>query len=246
MARPDRDPVAAMESEYSLPVHWFPKTRIAAAGRREKQRLVMEMLRAFDHGQPIDHLDVGCGDGRWTADIKDRLRNPRRCCGVDRSRRAIGFATLIRPDIDFQVAQGEQLPFEDDSFDLVSAVEVLEHVEDGAEERFLAQIARVLRPGGRLLLTTPSHLVPLPATHFRHYTQERLGQLIEGAGFEIAVWRGHGIPVGAAVWRLVLWCNEFPLLWKLGRFRYAEASPGRTANHVLLARLSGTGGESAR
>jgi SAM-dependent methyltransferase len=234
-----RDPVAAMEAVYSLPVHWHPRRRIAGAARASKQRLVAQLLSCVDHGQLIDYLDIGCGDGRWTAEIKDRLLNPGRSCGVDLSQRAIGFAKLIRPDIDFEMARGERIPFPGQAFDLVSSIEVIEHLPDGSEEPFLNEIFRVLRPGGHLLLTTPSHLVPLPATHFRHYTQDRLRHLLEEAGLEIAGWLGCGVPVKPSVWKFFLWCNEFPLLWKLGRFRYAEAAPERTANHLVLARKTG-------
>jgi len=86
------------------------------------------------------------------------------------------------------VPAGEKLPFPDGSFDAVLAFEVVEHVEDDTE--LLGEIARVTRPGGMLILSTPVHSSiwsPLDDAchHVRRDEPEVLFQKVRDAGFEI-------------------------------------------------------------
>lgn len=230
------DPVATMEAEYALPFHWMKEYRLRRFNRLEKQRIVFELLAdAGVDRQPVDYLDVGCGDGRWTADIGDRLAAGSRRVGIDFSPRAIGFARLIRPDMEFLVGTGAELELADRSFDLVSAIEVIEHVPPGEEEGFLAEIHRVLRPGGSVVLTTPSVHAPVPQKHFRHYTPDRLVSLLEGAGLAVDDVRGFMLPCLGATRRVVDLLVEFPVLWKLGRRYHRETPPERAADLLLRA-----------
>jgi SAM-dependent methyltransferase len=76
------------------------------------------------------------------------------------------------------------LPFDDGVFDVVSAFDVVEHCEDDAMA--VAELARVLAPGGRMLLSVPAYQWAwsdhdVQAGHHRRYTRRRLRQLVEGA-----------------------------------------------------------------
>src|SRR5207248_4950137 len=76
--------------------------------------------------------------------------------GADVAEPALERARAAHPGLDFRlVAVDGPLPLEDNNFDMVWASEVIEHVADTA--RWLSEVRRVLAPGGRLLLTTPSH-----------------------------------------------------------------------------------------
>lgn len=103
-------------------------------------------------------LDVGCSVG--SIEMLFHLEHPERARelhieGVDISPEAIGRATALNlPNCAFQAYDGTTLPFPDRSFDLAIAIEVIEHVAD--KPGLLAQIFRVLRPGGRVFLTTPN------------------------------------------------------------------------------------------
>jgi SAM-dependent methyltransferase len=59
------------------------------------------------------------------------------------------------PGLDLRVADGRSLPFEDASFDHAYSISVLEHIEEPGEEEALRELARVVRPGGRVLVTLP-------------------------------------------------------------------------------------------
>jgi SAM-dependent methyltransferase len=69
----------------------------------------------------------------------------------------------------------------DNSFDLVVAVEVLEHVEE--DEQFIRQVRRVLRPGGAFLMTTPNgtHVPNHNPDHKRHYTPDHLARVLSSS-----------------------------------------------------------------
>jgi SAM-dependent methyltransferase len=97
-------------------------------------------------------LDAGCGVGYGTAYL---ARAARRVVGVDVFEDAIVYARTryAEADVEFLVADVLDLPFGADSFDTACSFEILEHVADA--ERFVAELARVLRPGGMLVLSTP-------------------------------------------------------------------------------------------
>ncbi len=100
-------------------------------------------------GQAV--LDLGCGLGEFTAALSEHGAI---VTGCDVAQEALRRARARAPTVEF-VLTGEELPFADESFDVVWAGEVLEHVQDGLG--LLAEVRRVLRPGGRLLLSTPDH-----------------------------------------------------------------------------------------
>ena len=94
-------------------------------------------------------LDVGCGTGRWLRRYSQLKLN---AFGVDATpgmlRRALELGTKC-PVI---AAPAQRLPFQNEAFDLVSAVTVVQHVPTDAQSEVLREMARVLRPGGHLML----------------------------------------------------------------------------------------------
>ncbi len=103
--------------------------------------------------QPSDCvLDVGCGSGR---DLPFIARIASRCVALDYSLEMIRAArSQGSPIRELLVGDATALPFPDGSFDKVIASEVIEHIPDW--RRAIREMARVLRPGGRLVLTTPN------------------------------------------------------------------------------------------
>jgi 2-polyprenyl-3-methyl-5-hydroxy-6-metoxy-1,4-benzoquinol methylase len=103
-------------------------------------------------------LDVGCSVG--SIEMLFHLEHPECARGtcieaVDISSEAIGRANALNlPNCTFRAYDGTTLPFPDGSFDLAIAIEVIEHVAD--KPGLIAEVWRVLRPGGRVFLTTPN------------------------------------------------------------------------------------------
>ncbi len=154
-----------------------------------------ELRRKFirDQVRPGDLvLDLGCGDGAFTAIL---VEAGGQVIGADVAQAALDRAASHHPGLDFRrVAIDEPLPFEDSQFDLVWASEVIEHVADTAP--WLSEVRRVLAPGGRLLLTTPSHgrarmalggierfSEPL-GDHLHLYSRRSLRSLLDEFGFQ--------------------------------------------------------------
>lgn len=82
-------------------------------------------------------LDVGCGNGAFVHRLAGRYE---RICAVDRSETALRFVRTEK-----RTAGADALPFADGEFDLVSCMEVLEHLQQGTYERALAELVRVSR-----------------------------------------------------------------------------------------------------
>ena len=100
-----------------------------------------------------DILDLACGAGYGTAYLAGIAR---RVVGVDVSEDAIEYARgrYAAPNAEYVVADAAALPFETASFDAVCSFETIEHVAD--REAYLAEVARVLRPAGTYIVSTPN------------------------------------------------------------------------------------------
>jgi SAM-dependent methyltransferase len=128
-------------------------------------------------------LDVGCGTG---ANLL-MLSQYGDAEGVDVSEDALAFCRE-RGLENVKLGAAEQLPYDDDTFDLVTALDVVEHLDDDLAG--LREMGRVLRPGGRVLLFVPTFmflwgLQDDVSNHRRRYRMPELGRVLKQAGFEI-------------------------------------------------------------
>lgn len=102
------------------------------------------------------YLDAGCGDGRYLAALPGLGPLPRRVVGVDIAESILATARRATAQVGFEPelvrANLERLPLGDAEFDLVISIQVLEHLLDPAAG--LRELARVLKPGGTLVLST--------------------------------------------------------------------------------------------
>jgi 2-polyprenyl-3-methyl-5-hydroxy-6-metoxy-1,4-benzoquinol methylase len=136
-------------------------------------------------------LDVGCNNGYGTVIIAQQSRMT---VGVDVSPSAIESAQRhnARENIEYRVIDGLRLPFDDGFFDLVTSFQVIEHISNTA--RYLAEIRRVLKPGGTALLTTPNAHIrlepgmkPWNEFHVREYTADELRELLQQTFNDVAI-----------------------------------------------------------
>ena len=128
-------------------------------------------------------LDVGCGTGANLL-LLSKYGDAE---GVDVSEDALAFCRERGLD-KVKLGAGEELPYADDTFDLVTAFDVVEHMDDDLAG--LTEMRRVLRPGGRVLLFVPTFmflwgLQDEVSNHRRRYRLPELRRVLEQAGFEV-------------------------------------------------------------
>jgi 2-polyprenyl-3-methyl-5-hydroxy-6-metoxy-1,4-benzoquinol methylase len=178
----------------------------------------LRLRRAFllSHIDPLSRvLDVGCGEGRFSAELAQAGMT---VVGVDVAEEPLRRARARHPLLDLRIVPAEdRWPLAAASFDVVWAGETIEHIADTGG--WLSEVRRVLRPGGRLLLSTPAHgrLTMLwcalsgrafdahfdpRSDHLRFYTRRTLERLLADLGFADIEVREAGGPPG--VRRLLL------------------------------------------
>jgi ubiquinone/menaquinone biosynthesis C-methylase UbiE len=125
---------------------------------------VRKRLRAFDRlgwtgGERL--LDVGCGTGSYTmlmaADFEQTVGIDLQTEDLDEFQRRVDRAGLT--GIEVRKQSVTSLPYPDEHFDAVTSIECIEHIDD--LRKGLSEMARVLRPGGRLYITCPNRLFPI-------------------------------------------------------------------------------------
>lgn len=157
--------------------------------RRELVRDFLLRYRPSTSGCALRILDVGCGTGATLKAIADpgRASPLGTAIGIDRSSEALRYCRL-RGLHRLALGRAEMLPVASDAMDVVLALDLLEHIADDAAA--CREFARVLRPGGVLLVTVPA----CPALwsehdealdHLRRYRAARLRWILLGAGLHI-------------------------------------------------------------
>jgi O-antigen biosynthesis protein len=133
-----------------------------------------------------DVLDVACGTGYGTAMLL-RASRVATVTAVDNHPDAVQSTRRQAPDARALSADVPPLPFPDSSFDTVVSMETIEHIPD--DRVFAQELKRVLRPGGRVLLSTPNANVTSPEGvvanpwHVREYRLEELLDVLRAGGF---------------------------------------------------------------
>lgn len=143
---------------------------------------LVEFVRGL--GRAERALDVGCGDGRLTAelDAAELTAADVSPVALERARARLAGARIVELEPD------APLPFDDGSFELVLAAETVEHVRD--VQLLLSEIRRVLAPGGELALTTPATPALVRpehpfSPHLRRFTRRSLRRALDELGFEV-------------------------------------------------------------
>lgn len=127
---------------------------LAVRGKWQALRQTTADMAQLQPGEAV--LDVGCGTGTLAMIAKQRVGETGRVFGIDPSVQMIGRARRKAAKrglaIDFQVGAIEQLAFPDQSFDAVLSSFMMHLLPDDLKRHGLAEVARVLKPGGRLLV----------------------------------------------------------------------------------------------
>ena len=175
-----------------------------------------QVVKLMPRNSQLRILDVGCGDG-----VLLSLIGKGRLYGVDPDQDSLDFAAakikakLVR-------AKAEKLPFSNNFFDVVVATEIIEHLSQ--PERLIAEAKRVLRQGGRLILTTPVKVSNdlTDRLHVREFTPNDLRQLCRRYFNRVKINTSHP-----------LWLKKI-YTWSLGRLGRFHLDAGRWLINLLV------------
>ena len=190
-------------------------SRTDAGELRYRLRCIEKLDYAFRGDERL--LDVGCGDGGVSHLLRERVAEVQ-ALDVEASPEWHGG-----PGLDFRVADGERLPYDDASFDIVHSKDSLHHMDDPA--RALAEYRRVLRAGGSALIIeanryNPSLFVQMTLIRrHQHFTLRRFQELVSGAFDEVRFggFEAHFVPGASRLLRLQHGVEE--ALERVGRLR---------------------------
>ena len=126
---------------------WYDKVlNILALGRTDKFREMTIALAPLSAGQTV--LDVGCGTGHLTAMAQRVVGSSGKVVGIDAAAEMIAAAQTAYPDVDFQLVAVEKTHFPDHTFDVALSSLVLHHLPNELKQTAMAEVLRVLKPGG--------------------------------------------------------------------------------------------------
>lgn len=181
------------QEQYAFPYHHISYVDERGQGSRVRilnwgfeYLLYNERLAELVHSlKPRSVLDVGCGDGYFLGQVDERI--PLRV-GVDINERALSFARAFYPSVDYRNSDVADVA---ETFDVVSAIEVLEHIPEETLPSFLRAMADRLAPGGSMIISVPTVNEPLNSKHFRHYDLDLLLKQVAEAVPELKLVHGE-------------------------------------------------------
>lgn len=174
--------------QYAFPYHYIPEAReqlylsrhwgfapsyMAALG------LVAGRLQtvATAAGKDWRHIDIGCGDGALMHHLtRVHGLEEGQIAGVDIDTRAIAWARMFNPNAHLHAGDMAAL---DGGYHSASLVEVLEHVPPEVLPGFVSDAAKLLRPGGLIVVTVPSVEKKVVGKHFQHFSFEHIRSVLE-------------------------------------------------------------------
>ena len=158
---------------------WAAQVREHAAGPAHAHDEVIRELLPPAAGLAVD---VGCGEGRWTRELRERGYD---VVGVDRSEGLVAEARAADPQGRYEIADATALPFDDGIAELALSLNVLMHVVE--LDLAIAELARILARGG-VLVVGLMHPVAEAGTWDEERGEQRLSSYFEAAE--------HALPLG--------------------------------------------------
>ncbi len=152
-------------------------TEIASDQIPSDNPIHQRLLKAYTVAAPMvsgDLLELGCGEGRG---VEQLLPNADSYLGLDKIESVITKLREKYPNAQFESGVFPPIKIPDNSFDTVVSFQVIEHIKNDA--LFLSEIQRILKPGGKAIISTPNIKMTLSRNpwHEREYTADELEKL---------------------------------------------------------------------
>ncbi len=175
-----------------------------------------QVLNKFPYStKRIRVIDIGCGDGALSAEVYKSMRGE--LVGVDPSADAIHitkrkFSENYAYNLNkykFIIATGYKIPYADCTFDYAILADVIEHV--GEPERLLNEIKRILKPSGKLILSSVVKLsaITQDKLHFREYKEGELQIVLKKYFKKVDLNTSHPVIIK----------NLYQIYFQIGRFK---------------------------
>lgn len=167
-------------------------------------RLTGRLKKSFQFSGNLKNkviLDIGCGIGWFEKMVIEA--GCKKITGIEPTEKNLKQAKKAVPQAVFKTGSALRLSFKKNYFDLVTMFDVIEHLPKNSESQVLREIKRVLKKTGGLIISTPNSSflskVLDPAWYFghRHYSLEKLKQLLEDEGLAI-----EKVDYGGGIWEL--------------------------------------------
>ena len=176
---------ASQESQYEFPYHYIPSLINGHFSQHlywswgycylGGVNLVLDLLA----NESFDSLaDIGCGDGRLLREIARRFSDAK-LVGFDYSEHAIKLAQAMNPQLEYICRDICTEKPGDETYDVITLVEVLEHIPVNSAEEFIAACAGMQKSGNRIIITTPHKNKKLQPKHYQHFDTASLTKILE-------------------------------------------------------------------
>lgn len=146
---------------------------------RVRREIVTDYIQNVNDDNNCSLLDIGCGNGHL---LKDSYRYVKNAVGIEKFEYSKAkFNNILNIDI-------FENTFEDNSFDIITFLDVMEHIEN--ENRFLQEVKRLIKLDGTIIITVPAYQWLFSNSnifygHYRRYNSKRLRFILENNGLEI-------------------------------------------------------------
>lgn len=146
---------------------------------RVRREIVTDIIKNINDHNNLSLLDIGCGNGHL---LKDSCQYVNKAVGIEKfDYSKPKFDNIINIDIFDNT-------FEDNSFDIITFLDVMEHIED--ENKFLQEVKRLIKYNGTIIITVPAYQWLFSNSdifygHYRRYNSKTLRKVLEDNGLEI-------------------------------------------------------------
>lgn len=153
-----------------------------------RNRIIIWTMKKY-FPKAVDFLEIGCGTGFVLTALSKEIPSLK-LSGSELFLEGLAYASKRLPSANLFQLNALDIPFEN-SFDVIGAFDVLEHIED--DNRVLSQMYKAVRPGGGIMLTVPQHMFlwsqsDTLAHHCRRYSLAELEAKVRQAGFSIVTY----------------------------------------------------------